>query len=191
MTGNPDDIVGTFFAQASCPTQSQIDTLVKTLGIPIMVLARDANGSGFAVGMIRVERTRSGFDFTDEEGVRPVCGFVAWDREGAPQDIVGWSPRDAWTGRWLNRAIVLGEHMLDEYRLGEPLRAFLDVGSWLQAERDGVVILDRRSAWWLLDGIALEAESLADRAALRKALTPPAPTISVRGAAAKQERAAA
>ncbi|WP_131196856.1 hypothetical protein [Lichenihabitans psoromatis] len=183
------DVVQTFFANIHAPTQSQLDMLTKKLGIPIMALAHDRDGGGTCMGMIRVERSGQRFDFSDDPVLRPICGFIAWNRWDEPEDIVGWSPRDDWTGSWKGQAVLLGEHELQSPRLGTPLPVHLDVASWLRSHREGVVAIDRKRAWRALEGLTVAAETVDSGMKLRKILASPEPRIVVRAQAI--ERAAA
>ena len=175
------DLAIEFFARTTSPRQAQIDVLRNRLGIPVAALSNDPDGAGYMIGVAQVEKAGRRFEFLDD-GTRAVV-VVARDDSGEPADLVAWLPNDGWFGSWLDALPLLGMHALFAPRLGEPLPVFLDPLGWLQAGREGVVILDRTRARFSLEGVTVAAASVDDGLVLQKLLQPPKPKILVRAAA--------
>ena len=182
----PDEIVDEFWRRCGRPTQRELDTLTKIMGIPPLALARAADGGDFPIAMFRVLRSRRTFEFGDDEALRPSLGFVAWDRDGFAHDLVAWNPRDGWSGTWLGRAALLNEHEIQESRIDGPLPVFLNIADWLRAHRHGVVILDEAKAARLLEGLTVHAIDVEEGITLRKILERPRARIVVPAAPAHE-----
>jgi hypothetical protein len=99
-------------------------------------------------------------------------------------DLVAFDARGR-VGRWLGRAVLLGEQMRFFPRVESPaLRVFADPWEWLRGERRGVVVLDRGRARWRLAGDMLAVDDPAFGRHVRDSLRLPEPRILVASKAA-------
>jgi hypothetical protein len=104
------------------------------------------------------------------------------------EDLVAFDARGS-VGRWLGRAVLLGEQMRFFPRVESPaLRVFADPWEWLRGERRGVVVLDQGRARWRLAGDVLAVDEPAFGRRVRDELRLPEPRILV---ASKNARRAA
>ncbi|MGO9770415.1 MAG: hypothetical protein ACLPSW_12835 [Roseiarcus sp.] len=120
--------------------------------IPPVALDIDPGRPAAPVRAARVVFAERYFDFAAEhdEDARPALCVIARDEFGVVDDLVAFDARGH-IGRWLGRAVLLGEQMRFFPRVESPaLRVFVDPWEWLRAERRGVVILDRGRARWRL-----------------------------------------
>jgi hypothetical protein len=118
------------------------------------------------------------FEVAEEGDATP--GFVlicrGWD--GVTADIAAFDETKCQL--WLGQAPVLGEQLVLAWRLGEPLRVFEDIWSWLRGDRDGVVPVDWRRTASLLENTPLAVDTVAFGQILRERLTRPPPPIFVK-----------
>ncbi len=102
--------------------------------------------------------------------------MLARDADGQPVDLVAWSAKERMLATWQGVAWAIGlDQTLEAF--GLPARAYLDPLRWLVNDRDGLLILNPSRAALELHGALIEAEDDLQAAALRKALTLPAPVI--------------
>jgi hypothetical protein len=183
------DIAAEFFAQTRALDDAQRAWLLAR-EIPPAALDNDPGRPAAPVRAARVVFTERYFDFAAEhdEDARPALCVIARDEFGIVDDLVAFDGR-ARVGRWLGRAVLLGEQMRFFPRVESPaLRVFADPLQWLRAERHGVVILDQGRARWRLAGDMLSVDDPAFGRRVRDMLCLPKPKIFV---APKAERRAA
>jgi hypothetical protein len=123
---------------------------VKGIGVDPCKLAGDDRRGLFKVTAARVVWGEyASFDFAteaDEDGVNAVV-FVCRDQTGHVADMAAWSPRDNYLGTWGRRVTMLGEENALLPRLGgEALAVWPSPKAWLNADREGVVIIDAAAA---------------------------------------------
>jgi len=183
------DIAAEFFAQTRALDDAQRAWLLAR-EIPPAALNNDPGRPAAPVRAARVVFAERYFDFAAEhdEDARPALCVVARDEFGIVEDLVAFDARGR-VGRWLGRAVLLGEQMRFFPRVESPaLRVFADPWEWLRGERRGVVILDRGRARWRLAGDVLAVDEPAFGRRVRETLRLPEPRILV---ASKNARRAA
>jgi hypothetical protein len=128
-------------------------------------------------------RDQSLFDFADDIG-KTGCKaliFAGRGEDGEIADLVAWTLTPPRLASWYGCCSVLDEHNLYGWRLGEgqSLQIWRTPISWLQARRQGVVIIDRTNAAAALPdaGGPFMAEDDPDAVELRRLLRPPEPMI--------------
>ncbi|MFC3644392.1 hypothetical protein [Aquibium oceanicum] len=117
--------------------QAQIDWLLKS-GVTIEAMIRPEP--------IRLAHGRKAHDgiFEADSGGSPWLAFDEGD------DVVFWQPRTGDLATDCNRAFALGQDVIDNpatYSFDCNLNVFANPLDWLQAKRDGIVILDWSRAW--------------------------------------------
>jgi hypothetical protein len=183
------DIAAEFFARSRALDDAQRAWLLAR-GIPLVALDNDPGRPAAPVRAARVVFAGAYFDFVgaENEDARPALCVIARDEFGIVDDIVAFDSRGR-VGRWLGRAVLLGEQMRFFPRVESPaLRVFADPWEWLRGERRGVVILDRGRARWRLAGEVLAVDETALGHRVRDALRLPETKIMV---ASKNARRAA
>jgi hypothetical protein len=110
------------------------------------------------------------------------CLLLLNDENDEPADIAAWAPRSQRLGTWRGCAWAIGQETTWFERLSEPgvpvWRSPLD---WLQAERNGLVLLRPKVAAEILcDAGPLLAMDVAHGVDLRSSLSRPGPRILVR-----------
>jgi hypothetical protein len=113
--------------------------------------------------------------------------FHAPDELGNPLDLAAWEPETGHLALWLGRVAMLGQDNLYGWRVGEPLVVHETALEWLQAGREGVLIIDPQRASPLLrmvEPLGVRCPEFGRQ--LQAALTIRAPRI----VAAAQRRAA-
>jgi hypothetical protein len=194
MSGAPctissHDIAAEFFAQTRALDDAQRAWLLAR-EIPPAALNNDPGRPAAPVRAARVAFTGAYFDFVGakDEDARPALCVIARDEFGIVDDLVAFDARGR-VGRWLGRAVLLGEQMRFFARVESPaLRVFVDPWEWLRGERRGVVILDRGRARWRLAGDVLAVDEADFGRRVRDGLRLPEPRIMV---ASKSARCAA
>ena len=128
-------------------------------------------------------RDQSLFDFADEIG-KTSCKaliFAGRGEDGEIADLVAWTLAPPRLASWYGCCSVLDEHNLCGWRLseGQSLQIWRTPIGWLQARRQGVVIIDRTKAAAELHhaGGPFMAEDDLDAVELRRLLRPPEPMI--------------
>jgi hypothetical protein len=185
----PPDIAAEFFAQTRPLNDAQRSWLLAR-EIPPVALDIDPGRPAAPVRAARVVFTERYFDFAEEhdEDARPALCVIARDEFGIVDDLVAFDARGS-IGRWLGRAVLLGEQMRFFPRVESPaLRVFADPWEWLRGERRGVVVLDQGRARWRLAGDVLAVDEPAFGRRVRDGLRLPEPQILV---ASKNARRAA
>lgn len=127
---------------------------------------------------------RGCFEFASDANASESVGdafiFAARDRAGEMSDLVAWTPATGQIASWLGNAALLGAECSLRPRLSEGLPVHRTPLAWLQAERNGVVIVDPVEAADLLYASAPLIVAERDHAAeLRRSLARPAPRILV------------
>jgi hypothetical protein len=184
-TISPHDIAAEFFAQTRALNDAQRAWLLAR-EIPPVALDIDPGRPAAPVRAARVAFTGSYFDFVgaEDEDARPALCVIARDEFGTVDDLVAFDARGR-VGRWLGRAVLLGEQMRFFPRVESPaLRMFADPWEWLRGERRGVVVLDRGRARWRLAGDVLAVDEPAFGRRVRETLRLPDPQILVASKAA-------
>ncbi len=126
-------------------------------------------------------------DARDASGAVVALVFRAPDDLPAPLDLAAWEPQTGRLALWLGRVSMLGQDNLYGWRVGAPLVVHETPLEWLQAEREGVFIIDPQRASPLLrmvEPLGVKRPEFCRR--LQSALTIRAPRIVVaenRGAA--------
>ncbi|HLH49880.1 MAG TPA: hypothetical protein VKV96_11100 [Roseiarcus sp.] len=119
-------------------------------------------------------------DANDSESVDEAFIFVARHTDGEISDLVAWTPATGQIASWLGNAALLGAECALRPRLGEGLPVHRTPLAWLQAERNGIVIVDQVEAADLLYASAPLIVTERDHAAhLRRSLARPAPRILI------------
>ena len=184
------DVISCFFSSTKTPRQPKLDWLTKRHHVPNLALGGDHGMSGYVIGSANVEFDRHLFDFVEDgDGAAAAIVIVARDLTGMPIDLVAWAPKTDMVATLYGRAVLLGEQNVFGPKLNGPLAIHRSVLGWLRAGRRGAVVLDRRRAWRVLDGIPVIAEDVEHGLGLRKVLTAPSPSIMV--TAVERERTAA
>ena len=123
------------------------------------------------------------FEFATENNSADVADayiFAARDTAGELSDLIAWTPATGQIASWLGVAALLGAERVLRPRLGEGLPVYRTPLGWLQAERNGVVIVDQVEAADLLYVAAPLIVAERDNAAqLRRSLARPAPRILI------------
>jgi hypothetical protein len=110
----------------------------------------------------------------------PALTFVCWSDDGVAEDVCAWQATTGKVATWLGHACLLGEDNLSGPRPDVGMAVHADPLAWFQANRSGVVILDRvRAAPKLRNVGTLLAASLDDARKLKKLLAIEAPHILV------------
>jgi len=185
----PHDIAAEFFAQTRALDDAQRAWLLAR-EIPPAALNNDPGRPAAPVRAARIAFTGAYFDFVgaEDEDARPALCVIARNEFGIVDDLVAFDARGR-VGRWLGRAVLLGEQMRFFPRVESPaLRVFADPWEWLRGERRGVVVLDRGRARWRLAGDVLAVDEPAFGRRVRETLRLPEPRILV---ASKNARRAA
>jgi hypothetical protein len=183
------DIAAEFFAQTRALDDAQRAWLLAR-EIPPAALNNDPGRPAAPVRAARIAFAGAYFDFVgaEDEDARPALCVIARDEFGVVEDLVAFDARGH-VGRWLGRAVLLGEQMRFFPRVESPaLRVFADPWEWLRGARRGVVILDRGRARWRLAGDMLAVDEPALGRRVRDTLRLPEPRILV---ASKNARRAA
>ena len=183
------DIAAEFFAQTRALDDAQRAWLLAR-EIPPAALNNDPGRPAAPVRAARIAFTGAYFDFVgaEDEDARPALCVIARNEFGIVDDLVAFDARGR-VGRWLGRAVLLGEQMRFFPRVESPaLRVFADPWEWLRGERRGVVVLDRGRARWRLAGDVLAVDEPAFGRRVRETLRLPEPRILV---ASKNARRAA
>jgi hypothetical protein len=120
----------------TCPTQGELDRLVQA-GVSILALARPE-----PVMVARGTIAHDGLFEPHPHGDR-------WFAVAVPEadDIVFWLMESGAIATWSRRAFALGEmttHQAMTYAFDNALNIFADPLEWLQAGRDGIVVLPGR-----------------------------------------------
>jgi hypothetical protein len=174
------NIAAEFFAQTRALDDAQRKWLLAR-EIPPAALDNDPGRPAAPVRAARVAFTGAYFDFVgaEDEDARPALCVIARDEFGIVDDLVAFDARGS-VGRWLGRAVLLGEQMRFFPRVKSPaLRVFADPWEWLRGERRGVVILDQGRARWRLAGDMLSVDEAAFGRRVRDAMRLPEPRILV------------
>ncbi len=183
----PHDIAAEFFAQ-TCALNDVQRTWLLAREIPPVALDIDPGHPAAPVRAARIAFTGAYFDFVgaEDEDARPALCVIARDEFGIVEDLVAFDARGR-VGRWLGRAVLLGEQMRFFPRVESPaLRVFADPWEWLRGERRGVVILDRGRARWRLAGDMLAVDEPALGRRVRDTLRLPEPQIMVASKSARR-----
>ncbi len=163
-------------------TQRDVDKFVAS-GVDPTVLVQGRTNSGVSIVRDRITTSPRRFEFARYSQTDLLDGpayiAVAFDRYAEPVDLVGW--RQGFIGSWLGQIGMLGEEQLDSPRFGEPLLVHPDPLSWLQAGRDGVVVVDPiRAAPMLRDAGPIEVASFGERKILLELMRIKLPDVMVR-----------
>lgn len=106
--------------------------------------------------------------------------FVCWSHDGVAEDICAWQATTGKIAPWIGHACMLGEDNLLGPRPGDGLAVHASPLAWFQANRSGVVILDRqRAAPQLRDAGTLTVASVEQGRKLKKILAVELPNILV------------
>jgi len=117
--------------------QADIDWLVAN-GVSVMSMIRP-----MPLRLALGRRAADGWFEHDDQG----HAFFVFEESS---DLVFWNPATGELATWWNRAFAIGEAAIDEaatYSFDCALNVFPDPLSWLQAKRDGVVVLDWERAF--------------------------------------------
>ena len=172
------------WGKCSVLTQRDVDKFI-AVGVDPAVLVQGRTNSGVSIVRDRITTSPHRFEFSrySRTDFLDCSAYVAltFDRDGEPNDLVAW--RTGFIGSWLGRCGLLGEEQLDSPRFGEPLLVHPDVLTWLQAGRDGVVVVDpARAAPLLRDAGPIEVASLGERKALLDVMRTRLPDVTIRSA---------
>lgn len=131
---------------AGCPPNQQWIDWFRRHGVSAAVLAFSPAGH---VDMLLGHRFAWGQDGStfvfDDEGESALT-FPVRNRLGELQDVVAWQPKTGRVATLLNCAGMIGADQLNAPRLGDGLQVCEMPMGWLQAGRQGVVILDPKQA---------------------------------------------
>ncbi|MHC2298223.1 hypothetical protein [Rhizobium mongolense] len=130
-------------------------------------------------------------------GFRGADGRFERDRNGQewlafeePDDIVYWNPRTGFTATYEGRAFALGELAITNaatYALDDSLKIFGTVAQWIEANGNGIFVLDWRRAFDMLHPAPrIEIDDRVERL-YRRHMNPRMPVLKVR----RQHRSAA
>ncbi len=156
--------------------------LLARSGFPSRAALADLRAAGVSEAMIRNIREadcryfpRRRWDFA-VDGL-PSLVMLVHDAFGETIDALAWPvSRPDKFAMLTGRAVLLGEASLGLTRLGEPVPVWRTPLRWLGEAGDGLVILDRATAWRRLrPGPALAAEDHDHAREVRSALAPPGP----------------
>jgi hypothetical protein len=126
----------------------------------------------------------TGFEFArylkDQSEAISVLTFLARDVTGCVADIVAWDPSSGGLTTWVGRVALLGEEEALRPRLDRHLLVHPDPFAWLRAGRRGVVVVDPRMVFSVLENAGPLCVACVEQGqALRRILTPRAPEIFV------------
>jgi hypothetical protein len=110
------------------------------------------------------------------------CLLLLLDEDEEPADIAAWNPRSRRLGTWRGCAWAIGQDGTWLERMSEPgIPVWRSPFDWLQAKRNGLVLLRPRMAAELLcDAGPLVAMDVQHGIELRDSLSRPGPRILVR-----------
>lgn len=184
MTGAPDilsaDVVAAFNAHPLITSREA--TWFARQGVSDRALREPTPIRGGDVTWIGRERFELGQHTPSGSAAERAILTIAMDEEGDPFDLVAWQPRTGQIGTWRGYAWAVGQDRALAPRIGDDLglRVWRGILQWLQADRDGLVIIRPRIAAELLcDAGPIVAEDVEHGQQLRRLLTRPPPRILV------------
>jgi hypothetical protein len=122
-------------------------------------------------------------EFDEPQEVTSAFVLLCRDDHGDAIDLAAWSPATERLATWLGRAWAIDQFRMLSPRLSDhgALPVFQTPLQWLQAGREGIVILDHDVAQWRVAdlGCSLIVDDVSHGQSLRRALTIKPPKILI------------